>query len=948
MTLGKPIKTIYMLRIKTYLLALFLVCTFALSAQVVYTNPPLIQKSTTNFTVYFNAAEGNAALKGYEGDVYAHTGVVTDKSDGSWVYTKAEWGTNPEGCKLTRVSADLYSLQISGINEFYGITDATETVQKLAFVFYGTDGNPQGKTATNQDIFIEVHEDGLAVNLSTTSSELFGEDNNKIPFTLYSTETADLAIYINDLNSTPVATGKGQELSYTGTFAKGDYVVYGTATVNGVTKTDEISLCCRGNSEAKTYSGELKQGVTVNTDGSVTFCLYAPGKSNAILMGEWNDYKLTSSQTMNYQGDKYFWYTLPAGTIDLEKEYAYWFIVDDVIHVGDPYAKLVLDPSNDKYINEYTEVYPNLKSYPEKANGSVIVSVFDAHADEYDWEVTDFKAPDKDNLLIYELLFRDFARRMVGSEQKMGIVETAIARLDYLKSLGVNAVELMPIMEFAGNISWGYNPNFYFAPDKAYGTRDMYKKFIDECHKRGIAVILDVVFNHADNHPWCNLYWDNEAGDRPSADNPFFNVSAPHNWSVFNDWKQENPDVQQYFCDVLKYWIETYKIDGYRFDLAKGMGESSSYANDYDASAYNSSRIAIMKKYADAIKAANPNAYVILEYFVDSKEENEMADYGCLSWNKQNDNFIKAVSKTQEGSSFEGMNAYGKVGYMESHDEERLSYAANALGLSDRLKRLAGSVAFMIMNPGAKMIWQFGELGYDISGGNGDTAEKNSPWGWIIEDDSNDEFNYKKGKSRLNLVDVYTELLWIRRTNPDLFEVKNQFTENRFSWNVSQSDWDNGRFITLRNDEGTKEMVVAWNPTSSKATLKHTFDNPTGTYYAISYYGSSAPEFSASAGTITLPAHCYVVISNKEKTAVEDVESGLAQSKVSVYPNPATDYVNVDAERLVSIEIYSLAGSRVAVEKQSNSVDVSGLAKGVYLVKVTAADGVKVEKIRVY
>ena len=101
-----------------------------------------------------------------------------------------------------------------------------------------------------------------------------------------------------------------------------------------------------------------------------------------------------------------------------------------------------------------------------------------------------------------------------------------------------HAVELMPIMEFNGNNSWGYNTNFYFAPDKAYGTPDDYREFIDKCHEAGIAVILDIVFNQSDGlHPWYQMY--------PIASNPFYNATAPHDYSVLNDWKQENPLVQQ-------------------------------------------------------------------------------------------------------------------------------------------------------------------------------------------------------------------------------------------------------------------------------------------------------------------------------------------------------------------------------------------------------------------
>ena len=115
----------------------------------------------------------------------------------------------------------------------------------------------------------------------------------------------------------------------------------------------------------------------------------------------------------------------------------------------------------------------------------------------------------------------------------------AMQKLDYLKSLGVNAIELMPVQEFDGNDSWGYNPCFFFALDKAYGTKKMYKDFIDACHKAGMAVIFDVVYNHATGSmPFAKLYW-NSANNKTAPNNPYFNVDAPHPYSVFHDFNHE-------------------------------------------------------------------------------------------------------------------------------------------------------------------------------------------------------------------------------------------------------------------------------------------------------------------------------------------------------------------------------------------------------------------------
>ncbi|MDE6022758.1 MAG: Por secretion system protein, partial [Muribaculaceae bacterium] len=327
-----------------------------------------------------------------------------------------------------------------------------------------------------------------------------------------------------------------------------------------------------------------KLGAVDNGDGSVTFCFAAPGKHTVSIIGSWDNYALSDAGAMfvdNVDGIEYFWQTVK-GIKDGET-YLYYYLVDGSISVGDPYARLVLDPANDKYIPQ--SVFPNLPEYPLDKVQDVCLALYKSDINSYDWKVKNFKGADKDNLIIYELLLRDFT----GTEGKAlgdGTVRGAIEKIPYLKSLGINAVELLPITEFNGNISWGYNPNFYFAPDKAYGTPDDYKEFIDECHANGIAVILDMVFNQSDwQHPWYKMY--------PVGSNPMYNATAPHAYSVLNDFNQEHPLVRQQWADCVKYWIEEYNVDGYRFDLVKGLGNNDSYANSGDAAtnAFNQSRI---------------------------------------------------------------------------------------------------------------------------------------------------------------------------------------------------------------------------------------------------------------------------------------------------------------------------------------------------------------------
>ena len=928
-------------------MAMLLLCSAWAVAQVVYTEPAVVQQSSTGIVVYFNAAEGNKGLMGYTGEVYAHTGVITSESTGNsdWKHAPSEWGDNSAKYKLENAGTDLWRLNIGDLKSYYGLNEG-ETVQRMAFVFRSGDCTKEGKTESGGDIFIDVYPDGLAMNFtSDAGSYVLTDDDNTVSFTVSTTSAANIELRINDVDNGEVIAQKQGATSLTArhSFAQvGSYDVIAKAVAGGETVLDTISLCHRGNSQQVNFGGTLQQGANADADGNVTFCLYAPNKSNVMIVGEWDNYRMMAENVMNYQGqadDRYFWLTVPAEKIDPAKEYGYYFIVDDNIQVADPYARLILDPWNDKYINQGATRYPGLKSFPTDRVPELAIAVYHGNGDGYQWQVTDFEAPAKEDLIIYEMLLRDFTE-----EQSL---EAAMTHLDYLQRLGINAIELMPVMEFDGNNSWGYNPNFYFAPDKYYGTSTMYKTFIDECHRRGIAVIFDVVFNHTwGQHPWCKMYWD-ATNNRPAADNPFYNAVAPHNWSVGNEWKMESAHVRDYMCDVLQYWLREYRIDGYRFDLAKGLGDSGSYASDYDGNQYNASRIRNVKQFMDAMWEVNPDAYAIFEYFVDTAEENEIGNYGGMSWKKMNEQYCQAAMGYQENSTFRGMwtgdesRPFGStVAYMESHDEERMGakqiqYGAGTLpgSLMQRMRRLGSNAAFSMLVPGAKMIWQFGELGYDISGGNGDTDPKEPHW------------EYYDNAQRKGLYDTYSTLLNIRRSNPELFS-----EDAEFYWTVGNNDWETGRFITMRSADGSKELVAAYNPTTSGSkTFSYTFDNPDGTYYAaLQSHGVSSATFDAKAGTITLPAHSFIVITNMEHAVgVEEIEADGTEGyrNISIFPNPASNFIQVNSSDVNRIEVYSLAGQMVAASEGENMMDISALTAGTYIVRIYTPQGVQAQKL---
>ena len=292
-------------------------------------------------------------------------------------------------------------------------------------------------------------------------------------------------------------------------------------------------------------------GINYNPDGSVTVVLYDKDKNGAsydwcYVIGDFSGWQRQSEYAMKRDDAAgCWWYTFTGVDPDREYMFQYYLGKKDgtATKVHDPYTEIVYDGYNDKYITSTT--YPDLPAYPEGTSG--LVSAFKVNKDSYSWQNTSFSVSDPDDIVIYEMHFRDFT--------STGDINGAMEKLDYLQTLGVNAIELMPVQEFEGNDSWGYNPCSYFALDKAYGTRRMYREFVDACHSRGIAVLVDVVYNQATGaHPYAKLYWD-ATGNKTASNNPWFNVDAPHPYSVFHDWNHEFELTREHVKKSLRYLI---------------------------------------------------------------------------------------------------------------------------------------------------------------------------------------------------------------------------------------------------------------------------------------------------------------------------------------------------------------------------------------------------------
>lgn len=774
------------------------------SSAMFTTSPAILQEESKNVKILFDPQQQDVAALKTASVLYAHIGVTLADSPTTWTHVIGEWNTNTDNKKFVKNADGLWELAIGDIHTYFGLS-AGEKPVKIAVIARTADGKSQ--TADN---FLDIYGPGFQMNLSADKNTVINTPTT-ISFTVASSENCTLSLSVDDkevkrLTNSDILTVT-HDFKTQGAFNK----VTATATTGTTTLTKELTVAYPGMSPVKDYpGGKPRQGAVRNADGTVTFCLAAPQKQSVMVIGKWDDYNPTAGSLMNrceVDGISYFWVTTEKPLADGEY-LPYYYLVDTQIAVGDPYAKLVLDPWNDRSLP--AGCFEGMPEYPYDRFNDKMLAVYKSDIDEYEWDEATlrFNIPDKRNLTIYEVLLRDFTGD--GSDQNgksFGTLRTALPKIDYLKNLGVNAVELMPVMEFNGNNSWGYNTNFYMALDKAYGAPDDLRDFVAECHRQGIAVILDIVFNQSDGlHPWYQMY--------PVASNPFYNQRAPHAYSVLNDWNQDYKLVGEHWKDVVRYWMEAYKVDGFRFDLVKGLGSNSSYGKGGNAEtdAYNSSRVARMKELHEAMKAVNENAIHINELLGETQEENENGADGQLNWKNLNgnaQNFAKGVGAPDLRGFY--ASEWGRVvgqtvDYAESHDEKRIARAiveggnaavkyTGATPSEGAIRRLGAVAAQMLCCPGAKMIWQFGELAADdMQGSDLEKLRAIAP-----------KWDDLKVEERKALHDVYRQLCHLRVLNPDLFAGdKTEVVMSGFSGPMSQP-----RTLVVRN--GVKEVVALFN-----------------------------------------------------------------------------------------------------------------------------------------
>lgn len=902
----------------------FFVCTGSF-AQV--TTDPAVPNAANPVTIIYDATQGSGGLTDCNCDVYIHIGAVTEgPSSTTWDIVPFTWATDDSEAKMTKVDGEdnLYSFELTP-NEFFDNPNGL-TIYRLGLVFRNVDGTKEGKTSGNGDIFVNLAQGFQVTFTSPSSSPISLEIGESFEFKAETSTSADISLLLDGNEVKKEINSQAITYSFSSNSA-GSFKLEAKASTSTANDSETVEIEVFAPSEIEELPAGVQLGINYISDTEVILALNAPGKRLVNVIGDFNDWQRLPGYQMKRTPDgEIFW--LRISNLVPKQEYIFQYLVDGTIRIGDPYAEKTSDPFDDQQIIQEGR-YPGLKPYPS-GKTSFQATYLQTAQEEYDWVNTNYTKPAPEDLVIYELLVRDFDEKRT--------YQAVIDRLDYLADLGINAIELMPVNEFEGNISWGYNPSFFFAPDKYYGTKNDLKRLIDAAHGKGIMIIMDMVLNHAfGQSPMVRLYNDGDYG-APTTDNPWFNREAKHPFNVGYDFNHESNHTQAFVDSVNNYWLTEYKIDGFRFDLSKGFTQVNSGSNVDLWSQYDASRVGIWKHIYDRIKANHPEAYVILEHLSVNTEELELADYGMMFWGNMNFDFREMAKGGNRdiGWAYHGTRGWedpNLVAYMESHDEERVMWESlnfgqtspiNITQLENAVNRNQLLTAFYMAIPGPKMIWQFGEFGYDLELNDDRLAIKPTKWGYL--DDS----------ERQRLFKLYQEMIALKLKNEafkDGDDLVMTLSGNIKSIILENEDLD----IVLHGNFGLSTVTNIPVSFPYAGTWHNYFTGEefevTSLTTDMSFRGSEFYLFTSE----KLPTPDSGILQEDFITSIPDEE--FSENEFTLYPNPSSGLINIsfpkemigskyritDMTGRVVLEGYSDAGNQIL------ELDVRNIKAGIYI-----------------
>lgn len=934
------------------------------------------QKQTVGYTISPNPFDEDESITiTFDGDtINEFTWNISDNALYLWAWSFDTNLTNQQDCPTNGSwdnSSETNRLTYNSTANEYTITFTPTTffsrtgLGQIGFLLKAKDGSGQKQS---QDILVNVGTFLVSLASPTSETSILNSGNN---LSVSATNNGGNANYVLKANNVVIDTQNSiSSYVFTDTNITENKNYTLEVTLSGETKTKTFSVIIDPVTVSEIMPETYQEGITYNENDhtKATLVLYAPGKDFVYVSGSFNNWQpdVTYAMKRDPSRNSKFWITLTGLTPGAIETYQYWAVDKTpianspvLVKTADPYSTLVLSPFDDPYIP--TNSYPNLPEYPLGQEREV--TVLQTNQPSYNWQITNFTKPKKEDLVIYEVLVRDFD----ANKSFQDIID----RIDYFKNLNINAIELMPVMEFEGNESWGYNTSFHLALDKYYGTEDKFKELIDTCHQNGIAVILDIALNHAfGRNPMVRLWMQDADGDGwgdPSSENPYFNQTPKHSYNVGSDFNHSNGFTKAYAKRVVKHWVEEFKIDGIRWDLTKGFTQNCEN-NEGCTNDYNSDRVAILKEYADYSWSLDPDHYVIFEHLgtawdanndgkTSRDEETEWANYrveegkGIMLWGKMTDQYNELTmgytgNITEMGYTSRGYSSPRLVGYAESHDEERLMYKNLQYGntnanysvkdLNTALSRMSALGAVSLTIPGPKMIWHFGELGmensiYTCNNGSVNTESDATTGDCKLDTKPQPQWtnNWLNDASRGSIYMDWAKINALKINEP-VFEG---------SYNISSGNLT-PRISIYTGDENTngaslKNVIIIANFDIVTQNINPNFPY-SGTWYDL----MDNSTINAATTSIQLSPGEFKIYGNQSSTL--SISNNVKMLDFSLYPNPTSTSFKMN-KSIKKLEIFDITGKLI---KQFNTYkaagtdfDISELSKNIYLIKIMDESG---------
>lgn len=923
---------------------LFLLLSITGFAQITSSPSPALANGQVVLT--FNRV--GTPLASASGLLYAHIGLTVNGTQ--WTGVKGTWGNNTTQPAFTQNGGNTYQLTLApDLYTYFGIP-TTSTITQICIVVRNAAGNVQ-----TSNIFVPVGAFQVTLTAPAQNSNTIITSGGSL--NIAATNTGGNASYNLLANGTSINSNPATaSYSYTHSNITSNQSYTLTATMGTDVITKNFSVIVNPGTQSQAMPAGLDDGINyVAGDNTRAYLvLDAPLKDFVYVAGSFNNWQPNTNYAMKKDPvSGKFWLELTNLVAGTNYTYQYW-VVDTMpianspalVKTADPYSTLVLSPFDDPEIAQNPTRYPNLPAYPTGQEREV--TVLQTGQAAYNWQVTNFQKPKKEDLVVYEALVRDFDADRTYQD--------LIDKIDYFKNLKINALELLPVMEFEGNESWGYNTCFHMANDKFYGPSDKLKELIDLCHQNGIAVVLDLALNHAfGRNPMVRMWMNDPDGDGwgdPSTESPYFNTVATHSYSVGSDFNHQQARTKNYTKRVIKHWIENYHIDGFRWDLTKGFTQNCLNSQSC-TDGYQQDRVDILKEYADYSWSIDPNHYVIFEHLGNSTEESTWANYraaegkGIMLWGNLTGAYGQLTMGWASNSNINGVGHVSRgfnekrlVGYAESHDEERLMYknlqngnsstpSHNVRSLNTALSRMSALGAVLFPVPGPKMIWHFGELGWDKSIYTCNNGTVNLPGGTDgdckLDTKQQPQWtdNWMANVQRMKIYNDWAKMIALKVNEP-VFEGEYAINSGTllpriYVYNNSLPSTQLKNVVVLANFDVTAQNITP--------------DFPyTGAWYNL--MDNSPYPVTNTAGQINLQPGEFRIYGNQPSTLAT---GSFEAEKVALYPNPTSDVFTLNMP-VNGVEVYSITGQLVKSfgEKAAYTLyDVNDLTAGMYLVKVT-------------